>query len=278
MAVFTGRRIYDNNVQGTLTDNPLTNVATTMNSAGLANLSAVSSNHAVIVLDPLRASGAPEIVIVTAHTGSATSATITRGAYGTSARQHASGTLWVHPFVDADISEILTADPTDFYEGQRWVRSDTDRFMSHDGTNIQRVGWYSPTGRTGCTVLRVATQAIADAADAVITWDTESYDSDGFITVPSTTITIPAGLGGLYSITTNGQLPTDPSTASYEYLTIGGTLYLRNHAPTIGGRWFNSNVIAPIAAGATITYTVYQDHSAGQNFSAGILHLYRIGP
>ncbi|HKZ19275.1 MAG TPA: hypothetical protein VJQ57_04125, partial [Acidimicrobiia bacterium] len=91
----SGPRIRTDNVFGTTTDNPLTAGATTMNSAGLANLAAVSSAHAIIVLDPLRADGAPEIVVVTAHTGSATSATITRGAYGTSAREHASGTLWV---------------------------------------------------------------------------------------------------------------------------------------------------------------------------------------
>jgi hypothetical protein len=151
MAIFSGRRIRDNNVQGTITDAPLTNVATTLNSAGLANLSAVSSNHAVIVLDPLRAAGAPEIVIVTAHTGAATSATITRGAYGTSARQHAAGTLWVHPAIDADLIEILTADPSDFYEGQLWYRSDTDIFMAHNGTAAVEAlpigGWqsYTPT-------------------------------------------------------------------------------------------------------------------------------------
>ena len=39
-----------------------------MNSAGLANLGAVSSAHALVILDPLRTAGAPEMVIVTAHT------------------------------------------------------------------------------------------------------------------------------------------------------------------------------------------------------------------
>lgn len=134
MAIFTGRRLYTNNVQGTTTDNPLTDSATTMNSAGLANLAAVSGNHAVIVLDPLRAAGAPEIVIVTAHTGSATSATISRGAYSTTPRQHAAGTLWVHPVTKDDLIQVLTANPTDLFEGQFWYRSDTDIFMAHNGS------------------------------------------------------------------------------------------------------------------------------------------------
>lgn len=84
-------------LSGTITDNPLTNVATTINSAALASLPAIASpDIAVLVLDPTGSAGAPEVVYVTAHTGSATSATISRGKEGSSARQHASGIAWVH--------------------------------------------------------------------------------------------------------------------------------------------------------------------------------------
>jgi len=90
-------RVRTNNVFGTLTDAPLTAGATTMNAAGLTNLDVVSgSDHAVITLDPNREHGAPEIVFVTAHTSSATSATISRGEFDTSAREHPTGTEWVH--------------------------------------------------------------------------------------------------------------------------------------------------------------------------------------
>lgn len=100
-------RIRSNNCFGTVTDNPLTNVATTLNSAGLANLAAVSGgDEAIITLDPNRVNGAPEIVRVTAHTGSATSATIDRGEFGTSAREHPQGTEWVHGPVAATSSDL----------------------------------------------------------------------------------------------------------------------------------------------------------------------------
>lgn len=159
MAVFTGARIRDNSVFGTTTNNPLAAGDTTLNSAGLANLSAVASNHAVIVLDPLRAAGAPEIVIVTAHTGAATSATITRGAYGTSARSHASGTLWVVAATVDDLIRICTAAtrPADQYEGQLIYETDTDSFKAHNGTAWEHVAtigaWttYTPTN-TNVTV------------------------------------------------------------------------------------------------------------------------------
>jgi hypothetical protein len=90
-------RIRSNNVFGTTTNDPLLVGSTTLNAAGLANLAAVvAPDTAIITLDPNRVNGAPEIVIVTAHTSSATSATITRGAFGTVARSHALGTEWVH--------------------------------------------------------------------------------------------------------------------------------------------------------------------------------------
>lgn len=165
MSVFTGARIRDNNVFGTTTDNPLTNVATTLNSAGLANLSAVASNHAVLVLDPLRVAGAPEIVIVTAHTGAATSATITRGAYGTSARQHASGTLWVLAATTDDLIRIIAnaaARPTDLYALQLLGRYDTKTYEFHNGTD------YSPLqggGTLGYAQVTANQTGITTAAD-----------------------------------------------------------------------------------------------------------------
>lgn len=116
-------RVRTDNVFGTITDNPLTNVATTMNSAGLANLAAVSSAEAIIILDPNRVSGAPEIVVVTAHTGSATSATIQRGQFGTAARQHAQGTEWVHGPIASNATSYATAadDQGDYVPMNAWA-------------------------------------------------------------------------------------------------------------------------------------------------------------
>ncbi|HKY77447.1 MAG TPA: hypothetical protein VJS45_14965 [Acidimicrobiia bacterium] len=132
-----GPRIRTDNVYGTLSS-ALGGAAgdVTMNSAGLANLAAVSSAHAVIVIDPLRTAGPPEIVVVTAHTGGATAATITRGAYGTTRRSHAIGTLWVHAPTREDFIQILTSStrPSDPYEGQLIYETDTDAYKAHNGT------------------------------------------------------------------------------------------------------------------------------------------------
>lgn len=90
------KRVRNDNVQGTLSST-MSAAGTTINSAGLANLEAISSTeHAAIIIDPGRTAGAPEIVYVTAHTGAATSATVVRAREGTSARTHSSTERWVH--------------------------------------------------------------------------------------------------------------------------------------------------------------------------------------
>lgn len=133
----SGPRIRANNVFGTTTDNPLTAGAVTFNSAGLANLPVVSSAHAVVVLDPKRVHGEPEIVVVTAHTAAATVATIVRGQYGTVARSHPQGTAWAHVPVDEDYIEILTSGtrPSNPYEGQFIFETDTNKLVGYGGVD-----------------------------------------------------------------------------------------------------------------------------------------------
>lgn len=125
-------RVRGNNVFGTVSDSPLTAASATMNSLGLSNLPVVITQHATITLDPLRQFGNPEIVVVTVHTSGATVVTITRGTYGTSAREHPSGTLWVHAPLDEDFIEIVTSvtHPSDPYRGQMIFESDTDKFVA----------------------------------------------------------------------------------------------------------------------------------------------------
>jgi hypothetical protein len=94
-----------------------------------------------------------------------------------------------------------TADLPAHHEGRAAVLLDTDRLVVSDGSAWQRVGHYSASGRTGCRVRRVAVQGIGSGSATAIIWDTEDHDSDGFISVASPHVTIPAGLGGLYAIT-----------------------------------------------------------------------------
>lgn len=125
-------RLRSNNMSGTITDNPLTNVATTINSASFVNLPTVTAvNHLILILDPLGTAGNPEIVTVTAHTAAASSVTVARGAEGSSARTHSLGTTWFHgPIVSdynyTDIGALSTNRPANPTVGQMIYETDTD--------------------------------------------------------------------------------------------------------------------------------------------------------
>jgi len=280
MAVFAGSRIRENNVLGTTTDNPLLVGATTMNSAGLTNLPAVASNHAVLILDPLRAAGAPEIVIVTAHTAAATSATITRGAYGTTARQHASGTLWVHAETKDDLIRIVTSGtrPADQYEGQLIYETDTDRFVGFDGAAWARTTWLTATGRTGWRGRRVANQSISNTTETAVLWDTEDFDSDGFLTPPSGGFLVPAGLGGIYAINTTivAAVALGTGRAFINMARNGTTPTVHRYPFGVSEDTSAAQAVIILAAGDTVNINVFHTQGGAVNFTAGI-EIWRIG-
>jgi hypothetical protein len=162
-------RVRTDNVFGTTTDNPLTAGATTMNSAGLANLAVVSSAEAIIILDPNRINGAPEHVVVTAHTGSATSATIVRGQFGTTARSHPQGTEWVHGPIASNASTDLTAadDQGDFVPMNAWTTFTPTLVQSGAVTKTVTYGRFKRLGRTIHVVVDLAVTGTGTAANIV---------------------------------------------------------------------------------------------------------------
>lgn len=133
----TGTRIRANNVYGVTSDNPLAAAATTFNSVSLPLLPVVAIAHAIIVFDPKRVYGDPEIVVVTAHTASSTVATILRGQYGTSQRQHPQGTSWAHVPINEDWIQIVTSTthPSNPYEGQFIFEMDTNKLYGYGGVD-----------------------------------------------------------------------------------------------------------------------------------------------
>lgn len=239
-------RIRTDNVFGTTTDNPLTAGATTMNSAGLANLAAVSSTEAIIILDPNRVAGAPEIVVVTAHTGSATSATIQRGQFGTTAREHASGTEWVHGPIASNASTFVTGsdDQGDFVPMNAWesyTPSNTNVTLGN-GTQVARFVRIGRTIHFRYTLTWGSTTAFGGTVDIglPVAMDDEGYVSGyiygtvgmrdsssstiayGNIRFQSTTLARPISLGndGVQAFV-NGTTPWTWATG--DVLTLEGT-------------------------------------------------------
>lgn len=138
----------------------------------------------------------------------------------------------------------MTPDLADYLE-------ERDREIEDYLSQSDRVGWW---------VQRIATQSIATATSTLISWDTEQQDTDGFIAVTATTVTIPAGLGGVYAIT----------VGAYAAAGVGATNSLDLNTTVTGAASpftaFNiatTTVVEPLAAGQTVEARVY--HSAGVN-------------
>jgi hypothetical protein len=106
------------------------------------------------------------------------------------------------------------------------------------------------TPKVGCSVS--CSQSVPDTTLTTLTWSTEVYDTDGFITAPSSTITIPAGMGGVYLVRISGSL-SGPTWQSDIYiggvfsrtLTREGTVFLLSagNAITVNIRQFTGSTV-----------------------------------
>lgn len=161
-------------------------------------------------------------------------------------------------------------------EGDGIYETDTDRFLIYDGSAWQRVAWTSATGRTWVSVSRSTNQSIPNVTVTPISWTTEAADLDGFITATSTTLTVPAGLGGLYGFDfryTYASAITGENAAS---VTLAGTLRdIGRHADNTA-EGHNTGFLV-LAAGDTLTFNVYQASGGAKNVTAASLKLARLG-
>lgn len=236
-------RVRTDNVFGTTTDAPLTAAATTMNSAGLANLAVVSSAEAIIILDPNRVSGAPEIVVVTAHTGSATSATIVRGQFGTSAREHAAGTEWVHGPIASNASSFVTAadDQGDFVPMNAWESFVPTLTQSATVTKTVTYAKFVRMGRTITAQYFLEVTGTGTGGNNVVV---------GLPVTAASSSVIPIGFGQLFD-----------SSASLLYRFVArisstGTVILFATNSTTNGALGTTDFTAALASGDIITFTV----------------------
>ena len=126
-------------------------------------------------------------------------------------------------------------------------------------------------------VRRVANQSIpSGGAGTNITWDTEDADASGFITVPSTTFTVPAGKGGVYTITTSGAFPSSVGSArAFLNLSAAGKTYRAPYGN--GDDNANVGVTVRLAAADTVIVAAFQSSGGPLNFT-GSFEMFRLFP
>ncbi len=271
-------RLRRNNMMGTITDNPLSNVATTINSAGFVDLPVVdTTNHLILILDPTEANGPAEIVRVTAHTAASSVVTVTRGAEGSAARSHILGTTWFFGPVTSDYEEILTSStrPIVPYTGETIFETDTARSMRYSGTAWIQDGlnWDPPH----CAVRNSANQTHSNnGAWQAITFDTEDEDNDSMHSTTVNTSRITINTAGLYLIT--GGMVIGTSGTGIRALGLrknsSGTnapnIKGRDQASIVGATDHGMNLAAPVKLSVAdyVELVVFQNSGGNQTMSA----------
>ncbi len=163
-------------------------------------------------------------------------------------------------------------------EGMVAYNSDNDEFWTYTGS-----AWVLLTPHlAGVSVTRATDQTIGGGATTNITWSAETTDTDGFIAVSSDTITIPAGLGGIYMLTMSVRVTGGSGqVANSSLITIAGTSYRWTPGTGLPGAG-NTDFVTYTWCGAldaadTITAAVTEDSVSSSVNIRAELELYRVG-
>lgn len=136
---------------------------------------------------------------------------------------------------------------------------------------------HSEKTRVGCT-LTCSGHFATDAALTTVTYTTETGDTAGFITVPGSTLTVPAGLGGIYSIDMVVEVADIITDRSYVRVDISSETDLLYHGVVAtGGVVGHLGMIVPLAAGETVTSSVFLNVAGVSTTFKARLDLYRLG-
>lgn len=203
------------------------------------------------------------------YTTFAAGAVLTASQLNTNLRDQA-----VTPFTTTTARDSAITSPV---EGMVCVVTGEDRLYVYDGAAWQRAGHYASAGRTGCSIQRVSGQSTTNNTLETVSWDTETQDTDGFITVTSPTITIPTGLGGFYFLTGQVTCSAVWGGNSADRFQTGGSITqtLTSSAVPTGYATHAFTHIMPFNAGNTLTIQFVHNAGAGITATAD-LKLYRL--
>jgi hypothetical protein len=247
--------LFSNFLAGTVSDNPLTNVATTLNSAALVNMPVIAApDYMWIVFDPMGIAGAPEIAKVTAHTASATSVTIARAQQGSAARQHLLGVPWVNTGTAYDFAEPAENPRTgtrffdDLFSVPPAAGNSTGLYQSGTGGTWALVANDWP-GRAG--IISVSTQASA-TGQAVIRLEPTAVLFGGGAHTFETSVQVPVlstgterfGVAAGFS-DANSLTPTDGAAFLYDeggVATGTAAAYWQTSTAANGVRTYNTGL------------------------------------
>jgi hypothetical protein len=77
-----------------------------------------------------------------------------------------------------------------------------------------------------CRVQKTSTMNLVNLTDTLITWDLESYDTDGMVTLASSTSEITIGTSGIYQVTGSLSFQANGTNRRAMWITKNGTSYV----------------------------------------------------
>lgn len=125
----------------------------------------------------------------------------------------------------------------------------------------------------GCRVTKNATQSIATGSDVAVTFQTETYDTDGFHDTGANTerITVPSGLGGYYQLRGKCQWAAAAGGFRRAKIRLNGTTILEfssmltgNTSETVGAQ-----TVENLAVGDYVELIAEHNQGAGLNVVNG---------
>lgn len=131
----------------------------------------------------------------------------------------------------------------------------------------------APT-RAGGSWSRTSGQSVGSGSQTTITWTTETLDTHGYLSPTSGTVTIPAGMGGLYAISVALDAAAPLGGRCYGQVTAAGRIY-RVPFTSPGEDHVSVSATVPLAAGDTISVAMYHDSGSTIAFT-GALDVYRV--
>jgi len=155
----------------------------------------------------------------------------------------------------------------------------TGQVLTADTTvSPYKVKWATAgaAGFVGCRLTKSSAQSISNATNTFITWDTESYDTDGFHSTSSNTsrITIPTGKGGKYLFHWTWNLGNNATGYRGIDLIKNGSTNLNASTlqvpqPTTGYNGGTASTICELVATDYVEIQFYQNSGGNLNWNSG---------
>ena len=164
-----------------------------------------------------------------------------------------------------------TIRPTDVYIGMVIFETDTSNLRVWNGTV-----WDFVSGATAPYALasNPSNQTVTNGSTDVINFTTQQADTDGFHDGSSAKFTIPAGMGGMYAVSTVVNISPNASGRRYLgiYLDSAASYIVRNYMDPSGAgasHIMSASATAYMPAGAQVYCNFYQDSGSSIDVGPG---------